>query len=101
MPRVLNLRDLRDGVPDGAIYCGKPMRRQRLSGSPFANPFKLGRKATDTERAESIACYERWLMMQPALLAQLHTLAGRDLACWCAPLPCHCDVLVRMANGAV
>ena len=28
----------------------------------------------------------------------LHTLAGHDLACWCAPLPCHCDVLVRLAN---
>jgi hypothetical protein len=32
--------------------------------------------------------FERWLMMQPALLAQLLTLAGHDLACWCAPLPC-------------
>jgi hypothetical protein len=98
MPRVLNLRDFPDGVPDGTIYCGRAMSRRRLKGSPFANPFKLGRKATDTERAESIAMYERWLMMQPALLAQLHTLVGRDLACWCAPLPCHCDVLVRLAN---
>lgn len=26
-------------------------------------------------------------------------LAGRDLACWCAPsLPCHVDVLLRVAN---
>jgi hypothetical protein len=98
LPRVLNMRDFPDGVPDGAIYCGRSMSRRRLKGSPFANPFKLGRKATDTERAECIAMYERWLMMQPALLAQLHTLAGHDLACWCAPLPCHCDVLVRLAN---
>jgi hypothetical protein len=28
-------------VPDGAIYCGSAMRQRRLSGSPFANPFKL------------------------------------------------------------
>ena len=44
--------------------------------------------------------YERWLTMQPALLARLHTLAGHDLAFWCAPLPCHCDALMRLANGA-
>ena len=74
------------------------MPRRRLRGSPFANPFKLGRNASADERAESIACYERWLMMQPALLVKLHTLAGHDLACWCAPLPCHCDVLLRLAN---
>jgi hypothetical protein len=100
MPRVLNLHDFPGGVPDGAIYCSRPMRRHHLGGSPFANPFKLGRKATDTERAESIAMYERWLMMQPSLLAKLPTLAGHDLACWCAPLPCHCDVLMRLAIGA-
>jgi Domain of unknown function (DUF4326) len=99
MPRVLNMRDLPDGVPDGAIYCGRPMPRRHLSGSPFANPFRLRRNATDTERTECIAMYERWLMMQPALRALLHTIAGRDLACWCAPLPCHCDVLLRLANG--
>jgi hypothetical protein len=101
-PRVLNLRDFPDGVPDGAIYCGRsmPWHGKRLKGSPFANPFKLGRNATDAERVECIAMYERWLMMQPDLLAQLHTLAGHDLACWCAPLPCHCDVLMRLANEA-
>jgi hypothetical protein len=98
MPHVLNMHDFPDGVPDGAIYCGRPVPRRRISGSPFANPFKLRRTASADERVECIACYERWLMMQPALLAQLHTLAGRDLACWCAPLPCHCDVLLRLAN---
>ena len=87
MPRVLNMRDLPDGVPDGATYCGRPMPRRRLSGSPFANPFKLRRNATDAERTECIAMYERWLMMQLALLTQLCTLAGR-----------HCDVLLRLAN---
>jgi hypothetical protein len=100
MPRVLNLRDFADGAPNGAIYCGRSMSRRRLRGSPFANPFKLRRNASADERTECIACYERWLMMQPALLARLHTLAGHDLTCWCAPLPCHCDVLLRLANGA-
>jgi hypothetical protein len=86
MPRVLNLGDFAGGVPNGAIYCGRPMARRRLSG---ANPFKLRRNAIETERTECVAMYERWLAMQPALLAQMDTLAGHDLACWCAPLPCH------------
>ena len=98
MPRVLNMRDLPDGVPDGTIYCGRQHPWRKLKRSQFANPFKLDRNATDAERAECIAMYERWLMMQPALLAKLPELRGHDLACWCAPLPCHCDVLLRLAN---
>ncbi|WP_201304910.1 DUF4326 domain-containing protein [Streptomyces sp. GS7] len=27
-------------------------------------------------------------------------LAGRDLMCWCSPLPCHADVLLGLAHGA-
>jgi hypothetical protein len=30
MPRVLNMRDLPDGLPDGAIYCGRLMPRRRV-----------------------------------------------------------------------
>jgi hypothetical protein len=26
-------------------------------------------------------------------------LAGRDLACWCPPGPCHADVLLEILNG--
>lgn len=98
MPRVLNMRDFPEGVPYGAVYCGRPMQRRHLKGSLFANPFKLGSNASDVERTECIAIYERWLRMQPALLAKVHTLRGHDLACWRAPLPCHCDVLLRLAN---
>jgi hypothetical protein len=28
----------------------------------------------------------------------LPELRGLDLICWCAPLPCHGDVLLRLAN---
>jgi hypothetical protein len=28
----------------------------------------------------------------------LHDLRGCDLYCWCAPLPCHGDVLLALAN---
>jgi hypothetical protein len=29
----------------------------------------------------------------------LSELRGRDLVCWCAPLLCHGDVLLALANG--
>jgi Domain of unknown function (DUF4326) len=28
----------------------------------------------------------------------LPELRGLDLVCWCAPLPCHGDVLLRLAS---
>lgn len=63
--------------------------------SIWGNPFKVGR---DGSRAEVIARYEEWIRTQPALLARLPELRGRTLACWCWPLPCHADVLARLAD---
>ncbi|MDQ6627829.1 MAG: DUF4326 domain-containing protein, partial [Pseudomonadota bacterium] len=35
----------------------------------------------------------------PAAAAIRSALAGRDLACWCAPgSPCHAELLLRIAN---
>ena len=28
-----------------------------------------------------------------------HELKGKDLVCWCAPQPCHADVLLEIANS--
>jgi len=86
-PKVLNKKQLRGPVPD-AIYIGRP--------SIWGNPFVIGRDGT---RADVIAKYESWLTQQPRLMAQLDRLAGRHLVCWCAPLPCHGDVLLRLANA--
>lgn len=37
--------------------------------------------------------------LRAKMLAELHELRGKDLACWC-PLdqPCHADVLLELAN---
>jgi hypothetical protein len=32
-------------------------------------------------------------------MAAVPKLRGRDLVCWCAPLACHGDVLIRLANA--
>ena len=71
------------------VYVGRP--------SKWGNPFRSGRDGT---RAEVIAMYERWLDSQPQLLAELPSLAGLTLACWCSPLACHADVLARRAHEA-
>ncbi|WP_207634355.1 DUF4326 domain-containing protein [Candidatus Frankia alpina] len=69
-------------------------------GTPWGNPYRLRPGASVDERAEVIAAYERDLLARPDLLARLPELRGRALGCWCAPLPCHGDVLARLANVA-
>lgn len=34
------------------------------------------------------------------IIADAHTLRGKNLACWCKPgFPCHADVLLELANA--
>jgi hypothetical protein len=82
--RVFNKRRL---VPLGAVYVGRPTK--------WGNPFVIGR---DGSRADVVAKYRAWLCDQPALMADLPSLRGRDLVCWCAPAACHADVLLELAN---
>jgi len=67
-------------------------------GTPWGNPRRLRPGAGDAERAEVIAAYEQDLAGRPDLLARIPELRGRALGCWCAPRPCHGDVLARLAN---
>ena len=87
-PRVLNKKHLRGPTPN-AVYVGRP--------SKWGNPFVIGRDGT---REQVIEKYEQWLKQQPNLLACLGELTSKDLICWCFPLPCHADVLLRLANRA-
>ena len=67
------------------IYIGRP--------SLFGNPFKIGKDGT---RAEVIEKYEAYARHEPRILANLETLRGKRLGCWCKPLACHGDVLVKL-----
>jgi hypothetical protein len=96
MPELLNMRGRRGVIPPGAVYVGRAMPRIGLRASKWANPFKIGRDGT---REEVIAKFHEWLLRQPTLMAALPELRGPDLACWCAPLPCHGDVLLALANN--
>lgn len=108
--------------PGGTWEPGKSWPR-----SPFANPFKVGvtretvirRMLKDgvplfgdllcrpefvrletVDRSLAVACYRLWLPTQPDLMAELETLRGKTLGCWCSPEACHGDVLAGLLEGS-
>ena len=93
--KVIHKRNAPDTWQDDPqfVYIGRAMPRQRLKASPFANPFKIDR---DGDRDEVVRKYRTHLLSQPDLLAQLKTLQGKTLVCWCSPEACHGDVIVEM-----
>jgi len=64
--------------------------------SIWGNPFKIG---PDGTRHQVIQKYRAWILTQPHLLARLPELRGKTLGCWCAPRPCHGDVLAELADA--
>jgi len=84
-PRVVNVR-----AETAQVYVGR--------GSKWGNPFHIGQHGT---RAQVIAKYRSWLLQQPSLMAALGELTGKTLGCYCAPLACHGDVLLQLANPPV
>lgn len=83
MPKVLNKYHSNDGV-----YIGR--------GSPWGNPYRIDQYHS---RAQVIWAYEKWIMDQPEFIEEVKKeLKGKNLVCFCAPLPCHGDILLRIAN---
>lgn len=87
MPFVLNAKLIKKTERPGAVYIGRP--------SKWGNPYSIGK---DGNRNEVIESYLIMLMRNEELLQDLHELRGKDLICWCAPLPCHGDILLELAN---
>jgi len=69
------------------VYVGRP--------SKWGNPYTIGR---DGSRAEVIEKYHHYLLSNQELLDALPELRGKVLGCWCAPKPCHADILLEYAN---
>lgn len=95
---VVNLKGHGDDPAfEDVIYVGRAMHRGgwHLPASPLANPFRLG---SDGSRAEVVAKYREYLLARPDLLALLPELQGKRLGCWCAPEPCHADVIAELAD---
>ena len=67
----------------------------------WGNPYVIGK---DGSRAEVIDKYRArlWRDIRAGRigLEELAALDGKRLACWCAPEPCHGDVLAAAARWA-
>lgn len=77
------------------VYVGRP--------GPWGNPYSHEEDSIAqfkvATREEAIAKFEEWLLSQPELVKRVkRELRGKVLGCWCAPKPCHGEVLARIAN---
>lgn len=94
-------------LPQGAVNVARP--------GPWGNPFAVGKFG---DRAQCVSAFavlargfldlgtphvdvETQLALWRRLRRSIRSLAGCDLACWCAldGGPCHGDVLLHLANG--
>jgi hypothetical protein len=67
--------------------------RKTKWGNPFEMPDDGGRETVVRLHKEHYLPYKR------KLLDQLSRMGGTAWGCWCAPQPCHCDELLRIAEG--
>ena len=84
---------LKDGVLEDIVLIDRH--------SPWGNPFRIGK---DGDREEVVEKYRQWFWKRcqegKVNIAELKALKGKRLACWCHPLPCHGDVLLRAIDWA-
>jgi len=86
--KVVNIKDPGFKAGNDFIYVGRPTR--------WGNPFQIGKHGTRTEVIEK---FRQYLKDNPKLTAAVkERLKGKTLGCYCAPLPCHGDVLLEIAN---
>ena len=72
------------------LYIGRP--------SEWGNPYEIG---IDGTRKEVIAKYETYLRDNKYLMDKLPSLEGKRLGCWCHPLPCHGDVIIKLIEEQI
>ena len=83
MPKVYN--KYHKNAPKDAVYVGRP--------SKWGNIYTISGEMT---REKAVAYYRQYVAKKHDLIRR--ELRGKDLVCFCAPLPCHADVLLEIAN---
>ena len=76
------------------VYIGRPGK--------WGNPFEMDPSKKGTDRDQVCDLYREHLDASPGLRAALPSLRGKVLGCWCYPLRCHGNELIRAleAHGA-
>jgi len=99
---VREVVNLRRGNENYDEYVGGAVRWRGLGRSPWHNPFARRMRRGEITREECVRLYEEYISTRPDLLDSLATTVeeqGGRLGCWCAPEPCHADVLVRLLKN--
>ena len=122
-----NIRDYWDGekmqLPEYAVYVGRRNNRRGLAASPLENRFPIGgwsfcdevHRGTIT-REGAVKLFRAWLRgdirgvrqlpvwdiahRELDRLRALHEKHGKlTLVCWCAPKPCHAEVIKEVLEA--
>lgn len=95
MPKVYNKHH--GDAPKDAVYVGRPSKW----GNPYSHLLNTKALYKVESREEAIEAYRlRILHLHPQIAERARKeLKGKDLVCWCAPKPCHADILLEIANG--
>lgn len=96
---VHNIRE--EVIHPGDVYVGRRMAAlsEAIPGGNgyFGNRFRVEQHG----RAGAIAKFEEYararMTCEPYYRERVKSLHGKRLFCWCAPLPCHAEVLERLA----
>lgn len=94
--RIINIRTSRP-PKEFYVYCGRP--------SALGNPYNI----VEQSRAVAIRRYEEHLrnkiinrdidvLNQLRLIIAYETEGGCTLGCWCAPMRCHCEIIIKLIN---
>lgn len=81
----------------GVVFIEKERFPKRQS--IFANPFKIGKHGNREELLEKYRKYiTEKLDNDKSLQEELLKLKGKNLGCWCAPEPCHSNILLELID---
>ncbi len=79
----------------GVVFIDK--KRFPSTPSPFCNPFKDGKDGTREEIIQKYEIYIREKLENSVeLRSMLLEMKNKKLGCWCKPLSCHGDVLIKL-----
>lgn len=107
MVQVVNMKDKKEGE----VWVFDTIRIDRTT--PWGNPFIIGIDGNREEVCDKyIAWLNEWINNKKEIvykigirvysnkwvIEHLEELRGEDVACWCVPLRCHGETLIKLAN---
>lgn len=99
-PKYANLKEWMND--DNNVYIGRKgivfIDGQRFpkDDSIWANPFKISENETRESVINKYEKYIREKIVKENLHDEIKKLKGKNLGCWCKPLSCHGDVLLKI-----